>query len=151
MKIPLTIFAIFFSVFLASFLLYMQIQKNTKEVVTTHEKPCAAVTVVTPKENTITSSPLSIAIIVDNSNTSCHWTVFEAQAGIATVQDAQNHTLGKTILTTNDDWQLAKPVPYNGTITFNQATNKHLTLHITEENPSGKPNPQQITIPLISQ
>lgn len=150
MKFFFTTLAIFFCLGLASFLLYTQIQKNIQVVVVSHEKPCAAVTVITPKSQTTTSSPLSISLIVDNSNTSCHWTVFEAQAGIAELLDENNHIIGKTVLTTNDDWQLSKPVPYNGTISFTEKSNKHITLTITEENPSGKSNPQMLSIPLIS-
>lgn len=110
---------------------------------------CPALTVITPQPGQQVSSPLPVSVIVDNRNPKCHWTVFEAQAGSMEIKDKNGTVLGTGILTTtNPNWMTVNPVTYKGTITFTRPAGKKLSLTITEENPSGRPGAQQITIPL---
>lgn len=110
---------------------------------------CSAFTVVSPQPGTRAISPLSVNVIVDNTHPDCHWTVFEAQAGMAQVIDSSGNVLGQTSLKTLDDWTLSKPTPYNGTISFTQKPSPgNLSLIIREENPSGKPEAKIITVTL---
>lgn len=85
-------------------------------------------------------------MIVDNTKKDCHWTVFEAQAGVAELRDSAGNVIGQAALKTTDDWTLQKPTPYNAIINWQQKPKPgNITLTITEENPSGKPNPQEIS------
>lgn len=128
---------------------YTKFYSASKQPKSVISNPSCAVTVVSPHAGSSITNPLSVNILVDNSKPHCHWTVFEAQAGVAKLVDNTGLLLGQAPLKTTDDWTLPKPVAYNVTISY---TNKPATgvvnLILTEENPSGKPNPQQLTIPL---
>lgn len=121
----------------------------SKQPTTATKNASCAITIISPQAGSVITNPLSVNILVDNSKPDCHWTVFEAQAGTATVVDSTGLLLGQAPLTTTDDWKLSKAVAYNAVI---QLTNKPTTgvvnLILEEENPSGKPSPQQITVPL---
>lgn len=146
MSRSVTLFALFLIVCLGIIAWFVKTNNRTP---TSPTKPtCSAISIVSPQAGNKVSYPLSISVIVDNSK-SCHWTVFEAQAGIAELTDSTGTFIGRTTLTTTDDWMLAKPIPYNGLISFSKTPAKgNLTLSIIEENPSGKPNPQIITVTL---
>lgn len=110
-------------------------------------------TVISPLSNTIVSSPLIANAIVNNTNKTalgCSWTVFEAQAGVASLVDSTGTQVGFALLQTTSDWMTDGPVPYTGTITFSaQPAPGPLSLVITEDNPSGEGTPSVLTIPLI--
>lgn len=146
------IFGIFLCVVLGGIVIWMKhpVQPNTTgKLATTPTPTCQPLTVITPKSGEKATSPLSISIIVDNTACpSSHWTVWEAQAGTAVLKDNKGKVLGTAVLKTNDDWTLQKPTPYNAVIQYNEESGSHLELVIQEENPSGKPNPKSITVPL---
>jgi hypothetical protein len=108
-----------------------------------------AVTIVSPHAGSAITNPLSINLIIDNSKPGCHWTVFEGQAGTATLTDSSGKFLGQAVLKTTEDWTLTKPTAYNAVITLTKHPSSGVVnLILQEENPSGKPNPQEITISL---
>ncbi len=111
---------------------------------------CTALTLNSPSSNQKISSPLSVTVTVDNTNTDCHWTVFEAQAGSMKLLDEEGTVIGEGVLTTEEDWMTDQPVQYKGTITFTKTPmGKKLELQIHEENPSGKPDSKILTYPFI--
>lgn len=110
---------------------------------------CEAITVKNPlPDQKIMPPSLTVTVIIDNTNPTCHWSVFEGQAGTLELQDDEQNTLGTGTLTTNDDWTANKPVTYQGTVSFSSVGGGKANLIITEENPSGSNNPQTIQIPL---
>ncbi len=112
-------------------------------------KTCSNFIVVTPKQGQKITSPMTISAIVDNTKSkSCHWTVFEAQAGTMQLTDSKGETIGKGMLTTTSEWMTDKAVTYSGTITLTKPpAGSEITLTITEEVPSGKGR-KVINIPL---
>lgn len=123
---------------------------------TTNERPiptitsantCNAVTVLFPKDNAKVASPLDIKVTVDNRG-ECHWTVFEAQAGTVEVTDGLGKVIGTGVLKTTQEWTVPTPVTYTATITLSKPSTSGGTLTITEENPSGKADPQRHSIPV---
>lgn len=118
-------------------------------ITTAPPSTCEALHVVTPKPNTTITSPLTVEVIVDNSQKDCRWSVFEAQAGIIRLTDEQGNTLGQGILRTTEEWMTESPVTYSGKISFTKPDNvSNIQLVITEENPSGEGAPESIQIPL---
>lgn len=121
----------------------------------TNEKPfptkiavkCSALTVVSPKDNAIIGSQLTLKVIVDNTK-ECHWTVFEAQAGIVEITDGLGNLLGKGVLKTTEEWTKATPTTYTTQLQLKKAATSAGTITISEENPSGKPDAQKYTIPV---
>ncbi len=111
-------------------------------------KGCDGLKIVSPTKDQQITSPVTVTVIVDNTNNQCKWTVFEAQAGTMTLKDSSGQTLGTGTLTTSYDWMTDQPVEYTGTITFSQPTGNKLKLLIEEENPSGQPGASQVTLPL---
>lgn len=109
---------------------------------------CQSLTVLSPETGAQATSPLTIDVVVDNSNPDCRWAVFEAQAGSIDLQDDQGNVIGSGVLTTTDDWMTDQPVNYSGTISFDptQATSE-MKLIITEEKASGEEG-QQVILPL---
>src|SRR6185369_5308191 len=113
------------------------------------EDSCPNLTITTPKQGTKITSPMTVTVIVDNTKSqSCHWTVFEAQAGTMTLTDSTGQTIGTGVLTTTSEWMTDKAVIYNGTINLTKIpASSYITLTVTEEDPSGKGG-KQITLPL---
>lgn len=109
---------------------------------------CRALRVTSPRANAKVTSPLSVRALVDNSNKECRWTVFEAQAATIEIQDEEGKTLGTGALTTTEEWMVTTPVNYSGKITFTKPATTTGRLVVIEENPSGRPNPQTVVIPL---
>ena len=123
--------------------------RNSPSPTATSTSTTSCLRIVKPKENQLIISPLTVSVVVDNTSTMCHWTVFEAQAGTIEIIDDAGTTVGTGILKTTDNWMTNKPVTYDGTIIFTQTpVSNTVVLQITEENPSGKPNPQTVTRPL---
>lgn len=121
----------------------------TKQRKITSPNASCAVTIVSPQAGSVITNPLSVNLIIDNTKPGCHWTVFEAQAGIAQLVDSTGLLLGQAQLKTTEDWTLSKPTAYNAIIPLNkQPTTSIVNLILEEENPSGKPNPQKITMSL---
>lgn len=108
---------------------------------------CNALTMTNPQKGQKITSPLTVTVTIDNTK-SCHWTVFEAQAGTLTLQDNTGKIIGTGRLTTSANWMTDKPVTYTGTIEFTKPETNELQLLIEEENPSGQES-QTVTIPLM--
>lgn len=108
---------------------------------------CDAITILSPKDNAKIASPLTVNATVDNRG-ECHWTVFEAQAGTIEITDGLGKVVGKGVLKTTQDWAVSTPVTYTATITLSKPSTSGGTLTITEENPSGKANPQKHSTPV---
>jgi hypothetical protein len=107
---------------------------------------CNALTNITPGSGTKITSPLSVTVTIDNTQ-SCNWTVFEAQAGILTLKDSNDEILGTGTLTTTSEWMTEQPVVYTGTFEFTKPATDDVTLIIEEEDPSGEGS-QTVSIPL---
>jgi len=110
-------------------------------------KKCDAITVLSPKDNTRVVSPLTIRVTIDNRG-ECNWTVFEAQAGTVTVTDGLGNVVGTGILKTKEEWTTPNPVTYTAVVTLSKPSTSGGTLTVTEENPSGKANPQKHLVPV---
>lgn len=110
-------------------------------------KKCDAITVLSPKDNIKVVSPLTVRVTIDNRG-QCHWTVFEAQAGTVTITDGLGKVVGQGILKTTQEWTTPNPVTYTATVTLSKPSTSGGTLTISEENPSGKENPQKHTVPV---
>ncbi|MFZ2803910.1 MAG: hypothetical protein WA001_01680 [Patescibacteria group bacterium] len=113
---------------------------------TTTTAACQALTVLEPQPGAGASSPISVRAIVDNRNSSCHWTVFEAQAGSVVLQDPAGNILGQAPLKTTGDWTSSDPLEYDANVSLSKPYTGVASLVITEEDPSGKPNPQTVSI-----
>lgn len=114
---------------------------------TTVIKRCDAISVLSPKDNVKVVSPLTIKVTIDNRG-ECHWNVFEAQAGTVTITDGLGTVIGTGILKTAQEWTTPNPLTYTAVITLSKPSTSGGTLTITEENPSGKANPQKHFIPV---
>lgn len=110
-----------------------------------------ALMVTAPLPGAHVTLPLSVNATVDNEgHPDCHWTVFEAQAGVVQLLDKDGIALGSGTLTTSDDWMTDAPVDYAGEIpALSLITPGPATLVITEENPSDLNPSQIIEIPLV--
>ncbi len=108
---------------------------------------CSAISVLSPRDNSKVITPLTVRVVVDNRG-ECHWTVFEAQAGTVTITDGLGKVVGQGVLKTAQEWTTPNPVTYTATITLSKPTTSGGTLTITEENPSGKENPQKHSVPV---
>jgi len=110
---------------------------------------CNALTLVSPIVNQTVKTPLLVSVVIDNTDKNCHWTVFEAQAGMMKLTDETKSVIGTGILSTKESWMTDQPVTYSGTIIFDKKPEgKTLDLQIQEENPSGKPGAQTLSFPL---
>jgi hypothetical protein len=121
-----------------------------------HQGPSTncGMTITSPTEGSTVTFPLSIDATVDNTNAQslgCSWGVFEAQAGNVQVKDPSGNILAQVPLTTTDNWMTTGPVAYTATIASlsNPAYSGPLTLLFTEDNSSGKPNPDTLTIQIV--
>lgn len=115
----------------------------------TPTSPISCLRIISPQKNQLIISPLTVTVVVDNTSNTCHWTVFEAQAGTIEIVDDEGTTIGTSALKTTDNWMTNKAVTYEGIVIFTKApASDNIVLQITEENPSGKPNPQTVTLPL---
>lgn len=124
---------------------------NNNQTLKPTDTVCNALTIQSPTNGQKVTSPLTVSVIVDNTK-SCKWAVFEAQAGVISLQDSMGRKIGSANLTTTEDWMTEKPVVYTGTIEFGQTpASSDLLLVITEEKTSGlgpEENGQSVTIPL---
>lgn len=134
--------------FVLFLLLFPVLQKTTRHIaLKINSQACHAFTVVSPTKDTPFTSPLHITAEVDNSNSKCHWTVFEGQAGTATLYDDDGKVLGQDTLKTTEDWMQSKKVTYNAVVTFKRPVNGGKgVLKFTEENPSGTSDAQEIML-----
>lgn len=120
---------------------------NEQPVPTKIAIKCSAISVLSPRDNAKITTPLTIRVVVDNRG-DCHWTVFEAQAGTVTITDGLGNTIGTGVLKTTQEWTAPNPVTYTASVTLSKPTTSGGTLTITEENPSGKENPQKHSVPV---
>jgi hypothetical protein len=67
---------------------------------------------------------------------------------MAVLTDKDGNILGQAVLRTSEEWAVPTPVTYNATLTFKKPATNAGTITITEENPSGKPNAQVLTLPV---
>lgn len=124
---------------------HMDKQGYLKEI---SKKKCSALTITTPESGAQVTDPVTVTVVVDNTNPKCGWTVFEAQAGSMELRDETDQLIGTGILTTTDDWMTNQPVTYTGTIPFmNVPASANLVLTIFEEDPSGQGS-QEVILPL---
>lgn len=109
--------------------------------------------VETPVAGGAVSQTIEVKATVDNRKATpqCSWTVFEAQAGVVQIRDAQGAVLGQGMLTTQDDWMTSEPVHYTGSVVLSATPSGNVTLVVTEENPSGEGTPDSVTLPLVAQ
>lgn len=121
---------------------------NERPVPTTAAvKKCDAIAILSPKDNVKVVSPLAVRVTIDNRG-ECHWTVFEAQAGTITITDGLGKVVGQGVLKTTQEWTVETPVTYTAVVTLSKPSTSGGTLTITEENPSGKADPQKHSIPV---
>lgn len=110
----------------------------------------ANLTIAEPQAGESISFPFTVTGAVDNrKNKECSWGVFEAQAGTIVVKDENGEIVGTGILETKGEWMTEGPVQVEGTVTATKpTTSKTLNLIVTEEDPSGLGEVQQLTIEL---
>jgi hypothetical protein len=111
-------------------------------------------TVDSPLPGSTVTFPLTINATVDNTKMStvgCSWTVFEAQAGGVEIKDQSGNVLAQAPLTTTSDWMTTAATPYKATISAlsNPSYTGPLTLVFTEDNPSGGPNPDTLSVQVV--
>jgi hypothetical protein len=96
------------------------------------------------------SLPLNVKVNVNNgAQPNCRWTVFEGQAASMRLFDGAGAVVGTgRLTTTNPDWMTDKAVDYTGQIPAVALVTGEATLVITEENPRGDGDPQEVSIPL---
>jgi hypothetical protein len=87
------------------------------------------ITIALPAENSVVSSPLII-----KGQTRKGWVVFEAQAGTATLYDANGQKLGFAILKAVGEWMKTE-VDFVGTLTFEKPTTETGKLVFKDDNP----------------
>jgi hypothetical protein len=77
--------------------------------------------------------------------------VFEAQAGGVEIKDQSGNVLAQAPLTTTSDWMTTAATPYKATISAlsNPSYTGPLTLVFTEDNPSGGPNPDTLSVQVV--
>ena len=129
------------------------ILSNKKVITPTEEKSTShcGFTVNSPLPGSIVTFPLFINAVVDNINSKtlgCSWTVFEAQAGGVVVKDSTGAILATSTMNTTEDWTTSNPVTYTSTIPTlsNPSYAGPLTIVFTEDNPSGNPNPDTLSV-----
>jgi hypothetical protein len=107
-------------------------------------------TITQPRPVEIAKFPLTVKGVVNNSkNLSCVWTLFEGQAATMQVKDSDGTVIGDGILMAKGDWMTEGPVDVEGQISLKQKpVGDTLMLVITEEDPSGMGEPEQISIEL---
>ena len=109
---------------------------------------CHALTIISPQKNEQVTRDFTIKAIVNNSNSACHWAVFEAQAGTIEIKDSNNTLVATSTLKTTDNWMTNNPVTYTGAISLDANTpHGYLTLFIHEESPNGNPG-KTVSVPL---
>lgn len=134
---------------------FAPLKKSGVAPVATLRQGCGAeyLSVETPIAGGAIGQVVEVRATVDNRKAApgCSWTVFEAQAGIVEIRDAQGLVIGQGTLTTQDEWMTSEPVNYAGSVALSVAPSGRLTLVVTEENPSGEGTPDSVTLPLIAQ
>jgi len=130
-------------------------QGNTPHVPVVAQTGACGLTLADPIPGGTVSFPLTIHVAVDNTQAQslgCSWSVFEAQAGNVKVLDANGAEVGMGLVQTTEDWMTPSRVDYYSTITlFATPISKNLTLIFTEDNPSGKLNPNTFSMPVVMQ
>jgi hypothetical protein len=122
-----------------------------REVVMTGCSP-KAMTVQEPAANTAVSFPLTVKARVHNAaSPNCRWTLFEAQAGVMTVKNADGEVIAQAPLATQEDWMTDQEVGFESVINLmpGKTASGPLMLVITEEDPSGQGLSETIEIPIF--
>ncbi|MGE5042333.1 MAG: hypothetical protein ACM3IJ_05535 [Candidatus Levyibacteriota bacterium] len=132
------------------FLLFFPILRKTGKhfAIRMKNETCTAFSILSPSKNTPFISPGKIVVEVDNTNPGCLWTVFEGQAGTITLSDKNGTVLAREVLKTEEDWMQQKKVRYTATLSFKKPGTESGIIKFTEENPSGKPDPDQVLLPV---
>jgi hypothetical protein len=108
-----------------------------------------AITVLEPKAGDTVKLPLTVKVRIHNAERpNCHWSVSEAVAGPIKLLDKDGVTVGAGSLTTTQDWMTDGPVEFTGEIPALALVEGQATLVITEDNAAGKPDPQEVMIPV---
>lgn len=100
------------------------------------------VQVISPKPNTVITSPVKISGSVSGT-----W-FFEGQI-ISRIVDADGTVLGQGPLVASGDWMTTSSVPFSGIIPFNVPNSKTGFVVIEADNPSGQDNPPSFKIPVL--
>lgn len=108
------------------------------------------VTVNAPVANSTVTFPLTVTVVVDNSNDpSCNWGVFEAEAGIVKLKNALNVVLSAEVLSTTMNWMTTGPVTFTTVLSPSPLPpSGPLTLEFVENDPSGEGTVQTKTVPI---
>jgi hypothetical protein len=101
---------------------------------------------ISPIHSSHVTNPFTIEVIVDNSQDSCRWGVFEGEAGSVELYDEYGKLQDKGILTTTSDWMTDSPTTYRASLS--EFTHKGKSkLLFKENNPKGdKPQESYITV-----
>ena len=99
------------------------------------------VQVISPKPNTIITSPVKISGSVSGT-----W-FFEGQV-ISRIIDEDGTVLGQGPLVATDDWMTVQSVGFSGIIPFDVPSGKTGFVIIEADNPSGSANPPSFKIPV---
>jgi|GEM_PF-6782126 len=120
----------------------------TTPTTSTPTSTCHPLTVSEPTANTTVGLPIHVKAVLDNRTAGCHWTAFEAISGSVELKDASGKTIAQAPLTATEDWMTDSPVDYAATLMPTKEYVGKATIVITEENPSDKPDPKVLSIPV---
>lgn len=124
----------------------------TGSVATSSSSVCAPdpVQVLEPMAGSEVSFPLTVRFKVENRlNRGCSWTMFEAQAGVVSLQDEQGKEYAFQPLTASGDWMTDGPVEFSAVLAPTSSVPTRLRLVIDEEDPSGLGEVRTVTVPVI--
>ncbi len=119
------------------------------KIAQTAEEHCA-IHFINPKNGETVTTPISVEVVVDNSQENCSWTVFEGQAGVVEIYNESNQVMYKAPLIAQGEWMTADPVTYKSEIEYSGYTGP-MKLMITADNPSGEGAPDRTSIMLDAQ
>lgn len=148
-----------------TYLYYDKAEAPSQNVKDDTEQPILAsncgLTIDSPKIGDSVSFPLTITGHVDNTKANaegCSWTMFEGQAGVATLHYETKDGFSLPVETTPvmvANWMSATTT-FSVTLNFNNQvlqlpSGYNLKVVITEENPSGEGTPSTVELPVVLQ
>ena len=126
-------------------------QKQEEKSLLPDPKSSPCLTFITPvPSSSVKAFPIPVEVVVDNSGEKgCVWTMFEGSAGTMKLTDRFNKVVATGKLTTEDNWMTEGPVTFKGLIGDELvAHDQILRLTITEENPRGEGESDEVIIKL---
>ncbi len=126
-------------------------QKQEEKPLLPNPKSSPCFTFVTPVPNSsVKAFPIPVEVVVDNSgDKGCAWTTFEGSAGTMKLTDRFNKVIATGKLTTEENWMTEGPVTFKGVIGDELVVHDQiLRLTITEENPRGEGESDEVIIKL---